>query len=70
MKAGNIKHIDNKGLQFDLKALDEYALIFDEKIGSPKKRQLGIVVSDVPSNKYGIKKGMKMLISKINKKEN
>lgn len=61
MEPGTIKTVEKKGLKFDLMALDEEFLQEDE--GRYRIRQVGIVVTDLPSNEYGIKKGSKMLIA-------
>lgn len=63
MKEGDIKTVDNRGLKFDLQATDEEYLMFDEETKKLRIRRLGIVVTDVPENKYGIKRGSKMLMS-------
>ena len=63
MEIGEIKTIENKGLKFDIKALDDYALIYDDNTKQHIKRQLGEVITDVPDNEFGVKKGLQMLIS-------
>ena len=63
MTPGETVIIKNKGLSFCLKVLDEHALIFDKTTGGAVIRQLAVVTSDVPENEYGIKKGIKMLVS-------
>ena len=64
MEIGEIKKVQNKGLTFELKALDEYALIYNNVTTEYEKRQLGEVLEDIGKNPYGIKKGLKMLIAK------
>jgi hypothetical protein len=62
MEIGEIKELEANGLKFSMKALDDHALIYDEKLKTHVKRQVGEVISDVPENIYGIQKGTKMLI--------
>lgn len=64
MKPGDIKKVSKKGLNFFLQATDEEFLTFDEKTKQFRLRQVGIVITDLPENEFGIKKGSKMLISK------
>ncbi len=63
MEIGEIQTVEKKGLKFDIKALDDYALIYDDSTKQHVKRQLGEVITDVPDNEYGVKKGTQMLIS-------
>ena len=63
MEIGEVKTIESKGLKFDIKALDEYALIYDDNTKQHVKKQLGEVITDVPDNEFGVKKGIQMLIS-------
>lgn len=65
MKKGEIKTVDNLGLKFDVKATDEYALIINNKTKVLESKQIAIIISDVPNNKYGIKKGMKMSLENL-----
>lgn len=68
MKVGEIKKVNRKGLEFELQATDEKFLVMEgDETGV--LRQIGIVVTDLPKNEFGIKKGSKMLISKENKSE-
>lgn len=60
MKPGTIKKVEKNGLKFELEATEEEFLQLDENY---RIRQIGIVVTDLPDNKYGIKKGSRMLIS-------
>lgn len=60
MKIGEIKEINNKGLSFKVKKIDEAFLNVEtgEKFSS-----IGIVITVVPENKYGVKKGSKIALS-------
>jgi hypothetical protein len=64
METGTKKTVESKGLKFDLEALDEHTLIYNEKEKKYEKRQLGIVITDVPDNDFGIKPGIKMLLAR------
>ena len=63
IEVGLIKKVKNKGLEFDLQAIDEEFLVMPEDGGKAKIRRLGIVITEVPENQYGIKKGTKMLMA-------
>ncbi len=65
MEKGAIKTINNLGLTFDVKATDEYALIINEKTKVLESKQIAIIISEVPVNKFGIKKGMKMSLENL-----
>ena len=56
MEIGEIKEINNKGLSFKVQRIDEDVLV--PETGETKK--IGIVITDVPQNSYGIKKGTKI----------
>ncbi len=56
MKVGEIKEINNKGLSFKVQRIDEQSL-------NPQTGELtlvAVIISDVPDNKCGVKKGMKI----------
>lgn len=63
IEVGFIKKVNNKGLEFDLQAIDEEFLVMPKDGTEAKIRRLGIVITEVPENQYGIKKGSKMLMS-------
>jgi len=63
IEVGFIKKVNNKGLEFDLQAIDEEFLVLPEDGSKARIRRLGIVISEVPENHYGIKKGTKMLMA-------
>ncbi|MAX81732.1 MAG: hypothetical protein CL843_16340 [Crocinitomicaceae bacterium] len=60
VEVGYVKKVDNKGLQFDLEAIDDKFLQIED--GKATIRRIGIVITDVPPNEYGISKGTKMLM--------
>ena len=63
IEVGFIKEVKNKGLEFKLQAIDEEFLVMPEDGSKAENKRLGIVITDVPENKYGIKKGLKMIMS-------
>ena len=63
MKIGDIKTVNKKELSFDVQKIDENFLQFDEKFNDYILRQVGLVISEVPENKYRIRKGSKILLS-------
>ena len=65
METGTVKTVEKKGLKFDLQATDEQFLEFNKETMEYTKRQIGIVITDLPINKFGIKRGSKMLISEL-----
>ena len=63
IEVGFIKKVKNKGLEFSLQAIDEIFLVLPEEGVRAENKRLGIVITNVPENKYGIKKGLKMIMS-------
>lgn len=63
IEVGFIKKVKNKGLEFDLQAIDEEFLVMPEDGGKAELKRLGIVLTDLPENQFGIKKGTKMIMS-------
>ncbi|MDN3665596.1 hypothetical protein ACFFU1_16585 [Algibacter miyuki] len=63
IKVGEIKEVKNKGLEFKIQAIDEEFIVIDDGTGKATPKRLGEVITDVPENPFGIKKGIKMIMS-------
>ena len=59
MEIGEIKEINKKGLSFKVERIDESILVPE----TGELKNIGVVISDVPSNKFGITKGTKIGLS-------
>lgn len=59
MNIGDIKQINRKGLSFEVQRIDEDILTPE----TGKLTHIGVVISEVPKNKYGIAKGSKIGLS-------
>lgn len=63
IKPGTIKKVKKKGLEFELQAIDEEFLVIPEDGKKAELKRIGIVLTDLNPNPFGIKKGTKMIMS-------